>query len=98
MGANWDAFKKGMMESPIQKAMREQEEKAAKQAALVCPHCQQGGGVTSKQVKKKGGISGGKATAAILTGGVSLVGTGLAKKGFVNELSCSNCGMVWHVA
>lgn len=62
---------------------------------MVCPHCQTKGTVWVEQIKVKKGISGGKATAAILTGGLSLLATGLSKKGMVTEASCKNCGMTW---
>ena len=41
--------------------------------AMICPHCQQKGGVRAKEVKRKKGVSGGKAAAAILTAGVSVL-------------------------
>ena len=63
---------------------------------MVCPHCQTKGSVTTKQVKKKSGIHGGKATAAVLTAGFSLLGTGLSRKNKVTEAHCSNCGATWH--
>ena len=46
---------------------------------MVCPHCQKKGGIRTKAVTKKAGVSGGKATAAVLTGGVSLLATGLSR-------------------
>lgn len=64
---------------------------------LVCPHCQTKGKVRTEQVKKKKGISGGKATAAIFTLGWSLLATGLAKKDRVTKAHCDNCGMTWHI-
>jgi hypothetical protein len=66
---------------------------------LICPHCGESGHVTSKQSKEKEGISGAKATAALLTGGVSLLvpGIGLSRK--VNALvrHCTKCGSRWTV-
>ena len=47
---------------------------------VICPHCQQKGGVKTMRVQVKGNISGGKATGALLTGGLSLFVTGLARK------------------
>jgi hypothetical protein len=44
---------------------------------MICPHCQMKGTTLSKPITKKVGISGGKATGALLTGGVSLLATGL---------------------
>jgi transcription elongation factor Elf1 len=64
---------------------------------MVCPHCQTRGSVTSEQIKAKKGISGGKATAAIMTVGLSVAATGLARKEKVTQLTCSNCGMRWQV-
>jgi hypothetical protein len=66
--------------------------------AMVCPHCQTAGKVRTRTVKVKGGISGGKATGAILTAGISLLGTGLSKKTKVTEATCGNCRMTWHIA
>ena len=62
---------------------------------LVCPHCQSRGTVRTKRVRQKKGISGGKATAAVLTGGVSLLATGLSRKETQTEAHCSNCGSTW---
>ena len=64
---------------------------------IVCPHCQVQGRVTTKAVKVKKGVSGGKATAALLTGGWSLLATGLARKESVTEAHCGSCGMTWHI-
>ncbi|MBB41671.1 MAG: hypothetical protein CMF01_16490 [Hyphomonas sp.] len=63
---------------------------------MVCPHCQTKGKVLTKPIKKKAGISGAKATGAILTGGVSLVATGLSRKDAVTEAHCANCSSTWH--
>ena len=63
---------------------------------LVCPHCQTKGKVWTEQVKAKKGISGGKATAALLTGGLSLLATGLSKKAWITEAHCDSCGSTWH--
>jgi hypothetical protein len=65
---------------------------------LNCPHCQGIGTVTVATVTKKKGVSTGKATAALLTGGISLIGTGLAKKGEVSQLTCGACGISWEVS
>lgn len=64
---------------------------------LNCPHCGGKGGVCSKQVKRKDGLSGGKIMGGLLTGGVSLLATGLSRKHSVTELWCSNCKSVWHI-
>ncbi len=63
--------------------------------ALLCPHCQAKGNIRTKTVNSKAGISGGKATAAILTGGVSLLATGLSRNETVTQAHCDNCGSDW---
>jgi hypothetical protein len=62
---------------------------------IVCVHCHKSGCVTTFKVQRKVGVSGGKATAAILTGGVSLLATGLARKEWVTQIRCGNCGSVY---
>src|SRR4051812_6976138 len=47
---------------------------------IVCPQCQTAGMVRLQSRTVKAGISGGKATAGILTGGASLLVTGLSSK------------------
>ena len=63
--------------------------------AMVCPHCHSKGTVRTKQVVKKKGISGGKATAAVITGGISLFGTGLTRKEDYTQAYCDNCNNCW---
>jgi hypothetical protein len=46
----------------------------------------------------KKGISGGKATGALLTGGVSILASGLSRKEKVTEARCANCRQTWHFA
>ena len=67
-----------------------------KNPALVCPHCQEQGAVRTKAVRNKKGISGAKATGAILTGGVSILATGLSRKEAQTAAHCDNCGSGWH--
>lgn len=74
------------------------ETQIRQQAKLVCPHCGESGCVTTTETKKKQGISGGKATAAVFTGGLSLAATGLSRKNKVLVRSCSSCGSTWTVA
>jgi len=64
--------------------------------ALVCPHCQARGKVRTKGLKVKKGISGAKATGAVLTGGVSLLATGLSRKEATTQAHCDNCNSTWH--
>lgn len=70
---------------------------ATDSSALVCPHCQTRGRVTSRQVKQKKGISGGKLTGAVLTAGISMLGTGLSRKEKVTEMKCGKCKTTWTV-
>jgi hypothetical protein len=63
---------------------------------LVCPHCQTEGRVHTKQVKTKKGISGGKAAAALFTGGWSMLATGLSRKEGSTEAHCDACNSTWH--
>ena len=46
----------------------QQREYGGINTAMVCPHCQSIGKTRTKEVKQKKGVSGGKATAAVLTG------------------------------
>jgi transcription elongation factor Elf1 len=82
--------------SPAAKVKR--DEKARLDAQLVCPHCGEKGHVRSAVVTRKKGISGGKATGAVVTGGVSMLATGLSRKEPAQHLTCGNCGLSWDVA
>lgn len=62
---------------------------------LICPHCNEKGKVHQNQDSKKSGISGGKATAVILTAGFSLLATGLSRKEKVTTNYCANCNSKW---
>ena len=64
---------------------------------IVCAHCHRSGCITTSIVERKVGLSGGKATAAILTGGVSLLATGLARKELATQIKCSNCQSVYYM-
>ena len=63
--------------------------------AMICPHCQANGTVRTKLVDRKKGISGSKATAAMFTGGVSLLATGLSRKERLTLARCGNCKNEW---
>ena len=67
----------------------------ARNSAMVCPHCTEKGQVHVKQVTQKKGVSGGKATGALLTGGVSLLATGLSRKENNTQAHCANCNNTW---
>jgi hypothetical protein len=62
---------------------------------LICPHCQTKGLVRTKEIDKKVGISGAKATAAILTAGISVVATGLSRKDKLTKAYCARCKSTW---
>ena len=64
---------------------------------MVCPHCGKNGTVSTKGIKRKDGISGGKATLAILSGGFSLLATGLSRKKHGTVARCANCEVVWQI-
>jgi hypothetical protein len=66
--------------------------------ALVCPHCTAQGTVFTAQVKRKAGISGGKAVLGVLSGGVSLLvpGVGLSRREQMTEAFCDRCKSVWN--
>lgn len=63
---------------------------------MICPHCKTKGQVYTEAVTVKKGIDGGKATAAVLTGGISVLATGLSGKENQTKARCGNCGSVWH--
>jgi hypothetical protein len=68
---------------------------AAGDSKIVCPQCQTAGHVTTRRVKAKKGISGGKATGAVLTAGFSILATGLSRKELVTQAACANCRSLW---
>lgn len=63
--------------------------------AMICPHCHEKGKVRTTQVDRKKGISGAKATGAILTAGVSVLATGLSRKERLTRAYCGNCANMW---
>lgn len=64
-------------------------------SAMVCPHCQCVGKIRTKEVKQKKGVSGGKAAAAVLTAGVSLLAVGLSREEGATQAHCDNCNNTW---
>ena len=62
---------------------------------IVCPYCQEVGQVKTAKRDVKVGVSGGKATGAIFTAGLSLLATGLSRKTQVTVAKCGNCGSEW---
>jgi hypothetical protein len=65
-------------------------------AKIICPYCKKSGYVSTKTVIRKSGIHGGKATAGVFTGGLSLLVTGLSGKQKVSEYKCCNCNAKWN--
>jgi hypothetical protein len=68
----------------------------AMNAKLLCSHCGERGAIHTKSVKLKKGVSGGKAVAGLMTGGLSLLAVGLSRKERVTEAWCGNCESQWH--
>lgn len=62
---------------------------------MVCPHCNEKGKIRTKTIKRKKGISGGKATAAVFTAGLSMLATGLSRKEKWTQAHCCNCDNTW---
>ena len=84
------------------KARRCQQEEAIRtmqfgrlRPQVICPHCLTRGTVRLRSATKKAGISGGKATVAVLTGGVSLLATGLSRKESFSSAHCDFCNSTW---
>jgi hypothetical protein len=63
--------------------------------AMICPHCHQAGTVRTKVGNHNKGIHGGKATAAMLTGGITLLATGLSRHENQTEAHCDHCKNSW---
>jgi hypothetical protein len=74
----------------------ERRARRAKEPAMICPHCQAKGTVTTRPVTLKRGVSGAKVTAALITFGASILLAGLSQKRPATEATCSNCGAAWH--
>lgn len=62
---------------------------------MICPHCHEKNCVRTTKVTQKKGISGGKATGAVLTGGLSVLATGLSRKEAATAAHCDNCNNNW---
>lgn len=62
---------------------------------MISPHWGQKSCVRAGLAKRTVGISGGKVTTALLTGGLSILGTGLSQKEWVTKAECDNCGCSW---
>jgi len=62
-----------------------------------CPHCRTVGNVRVKNSRQKAGVSGGKLTGALFTGGLSILATGLSRKETVTMAYCDNCTVEWRL-
>lgn len=62
---------------------------------FLCPHCGTRGAVHTKKESRKVGVSGGKATGALLTAGLSLFVTGLSRQEKITAAYCGNCEAEW---
>ena len=86
------------MKEHSQKARKEaiaQQQFGAINSAMMCPHCQIKGKIRTKKITKKTGVSGSKAAAAVVTGGLSVLAVGLARKEASTQAHCDNCGNDW---
>jgi hypothetical protein len=64
-------------------------------SAMICPHCQTKGQVRTISITQKKGVSGGKATAALMTCGVSMLAVGLSRKEEATQAHCDACNNTW---
>lgn len=62
---------------------------------MTCPHCKQTGSIRTKEAMNKKGLSGAKATGAVLTGGLSILATGLSRKEKSTQAHCDHCNNTW---
>jgi predicted amidophosphoribosyltransferase len=70
---------------------------ATKIARADCPYCNRSGTVVVEHVRRKKDLKSGKISANIMSVGAFLLVTGLANKEYVNQLTCTACGMRWLV-
>lgn len=78
-------------------AVNQRRSDAESGTKVICPHCQTKGQVKVTTLGRKRGISGGKATGALMTGGASMLATGLSRKQAVRHMACGNCRVEWDV-
>ena len=81
--------------SPISRSGKKPNSKGIINPSMACPHCQVVGKVRTIPVVRKKGLSGGKATAAVITGGFSVLAVGLSRKENVTQAHCDNCRNTW---
>ena len=84
-----------IVSSLLPKDTKEQLEHGPINEHMMCPHCNTKGNVRTKPITQKKGVSGGKATAALLTGGISMLATGLSRKEKNTKAYCRLCKNEW---
>lgn len=63
---------------------------------MECPHCKTVGQINTRKVDLTKGISGGKAVAGLITGGLSILAVGISREETKTEARCGKCNNVWH--
>lgn len=69
----------------------------AQMRLIICKSCGLRGNCTAKRVQRKNGIDGTKASAAVLTGGTSILFTGLSERHDSTQIKCRACRAVYYV-
>ncbi len=99
MGYYWDKFvtffRDAREEALAEEKFKEKGFVEFKNTELVCPYCQRRGDVFIQYLRLKNGISGGKVLGGLLTGGVSLLATGISRKDVFKQFHCDNCDQYW---
>lgn len=85
----------GFWMSPMGQRPAAQQE--AQQRLVVCRSCGTQGHCTAKRVQRKNGIDGTKASAAILTGGTSILFTGPSERHASTRVHCRACNSTYYV-
>lgn len=75
---------------------QEQRSQIARASKMTCQHCRTSGSISAKPVTVKDGISGGRAAAGVVTGGASVLVTGLSQRKNQLRYVCGTCGGSWH--
>ncbi|MDP1614890.1 MAG: hypothetical protein Q8L68_03755 [Methylococcales bacterium] len=86
----------GLSVSPIFFLSGQAVETQPQNPDMICPHCKTKGQVLTEPVNLKKGVSGGKAVAGLLTGGLSLLAVGLSRTENSTKATCGKCKNVWH--
>lgn len=63
---------------------------------MECPHCKTVEQINTRKVDLTKGISGGKAVAGLLTGGLSILAVGISRQETKTEARCGKCNNIWH--